>query len=391
MIQNKFFNSIFFFIIITFICFIHKFTLDINSKIELKNNIINIEHYYKICHKEILLNKNSKRYKKSINPLISIISTVYNKGKYIIRFLRSIQNQFLENIEIILIDDFSEDNSVMVLEKLQMKDERIKIIKHNKNKGILISRNEGILISAAKYVIIPDIDDILSNDILNQCLIKAEKTNTDIIIFNTYIGKNEFINHKIKEYENKIIYQPELSSFIFYGIGHLDIIDPVIRNKLIKRNILINSLNCIKNFFINTNMIFYEDTLINFILYKTAKSLYYLKSIGYYYISNPNSITKINIKNKEFINRLLYSFFFFLKFVIDYTKNSRYEKEILNAILDKEMKSILTYYFVNKINHNYNFYLKIITLLLTNKYICLSLKENLKIIQEIIIKVKSFN
>ena len=80
-------------------------------------------------------------------PKISIISPIYNRGKYILRFLRSIQNQYFDNIEIIFVDDFSSDNSVELIKNYQFEDERIILIEHNKNKGTLISRNDGALIS----------------------------------------------------------------------------------------------------------------------------------------------------------------------------------------------------------------------------------------------------
>ena len=75
-------------------------------------------------------------------------------------------------------------------------------------------------------------------------MITIEQINSDMILFNTYIGnKKIFMNFQIKDYSNKMIYQPKLSSFIFYGSGHLEIIDPVVRNKFIKRTLLINSLS----------------------------------------------------------------------------------------------------------------------------------------------------
>ena len=58
-------------------------------------------------------------------PKISIISPIYNREKYILTFLRSIQNQFFDNIEIIFVDDFSSDNSVKSIENYQIEDERI--------------------------------------------------------------------------------------------------------------------------------------------------------------------------------------------------------------------------------------------------------------------------
>ena len=119
-----------------------------------------------------------------------------------------------------------------------------------------------------------------------------------MIRFNTYLGKrNIFMYDKIKYLVNKDIYQPKLSSYMFYHGGNLEITDPMLSNKFIKRNIFIKSINLIDNYFLNQNMIFYEDTLLNYMLYKISKSFYYLKDLGYYYISNPNSTT-IGYKNE---------------------------------------------------------------------------------------------
>ena len=234
------FRSILIFILISFLLiFFNNFQIPNDfSKIKLKKEIIYLEEYYKICNAGILLNKAIK-FKKSQNPKISIISSIYNKQNYILRFLRSIQNQNFEQIEIILIDDFSEDNTVNIIENLQKYDQRIRIIKNRKNKGTLISRNEGIMISKGKYLIIPDGDDILSKNLLNKSFIIAEKYNYDMIRFNTYLGKRKiFLYDKIKYLVNKVIYQPQLSSYIFYYGGNLEITDPMISNKFIKRNIL---------------------------------------------------------------------------------------------------------------------------------------------------------
>jgi cellulose synthase/poly-beta-1,6-N-acetylglucosamine synthase-like glycosyltransferase len=160
-------------------------------KIKLKTEIIKIEEYFKICDDGILLNK--KKFKKTSKPKISIISAVYNKQKFILRFLRSIQNQNYDQFEIILIDDFSEDNTVNIIEKYQKEDKRIILIKHKKNKGTLISRNEGIIISRGKYILIPDADDIISNVILKQRLKKAEENKYDMIRFITYLNNNNFL------------------------------------------------------------------------------------------------------------------------------------------------------------------------------------------------------
>ena len=354
------------------------------SKIGLKKEIMNFEQYYKICDAGILLG-NITKFKNNKKPKISIISSIYNKQNDILRFLRSIQNQNFEQIEIILIDDFSQDNTINIIENLQKEDGRIRLLKNRNNKGTLISRNEGILISKGKYLVIPDGDDILSENLLNKCFLIAEKYNYDMIRFNTYLGNRKiFLYDKIKYLVNKDIYQPQLSSYIFYSAGNLEITDPMISNKFIKRNIFIKSINLIDNCFLNQNMIFYEDTLINYMLYKNSKSFYYLKDLGYYYISNSNSSTIGYKKNEKSVNRLLYSFFLFLKFILLYTKNNKYEKGMANAFLEKEMKVILTSEMFSIINNNFKFYESIINLYLENTFIPLSTKIRLKTIKQTI-------
>ena len=115
--------------------------------------------------------------------------------------MRSIQNQNFKEIEIIIIDDCSEDDTVNIIKSLQKEDKRIKLIKHKENKGSLISRNEGIFFSKGKYLIFPDGDDIISENIINQCLSIAEEKEYDMIRFNTYLGnRNIFMYNKINPF-----------------------------------------------------------------------------------------------------------------------------------------------------------------------------------------------
>ena len=183
----------------------------------------------------------------------------------------------------------------------------------------------------------------------------------------------KFVNHFI----GKTIYQPKLSFFMFYGSNHLEIIDPMITNKFIKRNILISSLNSINKNYLNQNMIFYEDTLINFILCKNSKSLYFIKKLGYFYLSTPNSSTKIHSKADIYINKTLKSIFLFLKFIFENTKNTKYEKNMANNVLKKETNSILSLNIMKKINNDFIFFRNILDLYINNKFINILIKRKL--------------
>jgi cellulose synthase/poly-beta-1,6-N-acetylglucosamine synthase-like glycosyltransferase len=224
-LKGKNIKSIHFFLIILIILITFKnnknYEVGLNKELRSQKKKMKImEKYFKICNNGIVLNKNE--FKKVKEPKISIISPIYNKEKCILRFLRSIQNQFFDDIEIILIDDHSKDNTIKIIENIQKEDERIILIKHNENKGTLISRNEGAIISKSKYLIFADPDDILSNDVLSFSYETIEKNNYDIVRYNIYIGNNKIsLDSIVNEIKSKPIYQPELSLYIFYGTGEL--------------------------------------------------------------------------------------------------------------------------------------------------------------------------
>lgn len=345
-----------------------------------------IEYYLTICNE----NKQKKNiFYKNQQPLISIISPVFNREHYISRFIKSIQNQNFDNIELILVDDNSNDNSIKKIENYEKEDERIVLIKNKKNKGTLISRNLGVLYSKGQYLILPDPDDLICKNILKICYKYAVKYKIDIIRFNAYNGNGRIFFRHLSPPEKKPIYQPILKSYLFYGKGELVIIDYLIHNKLIKRDAFIRALNILNNFYFNLYMIFSEDVLMNYSLYLTAKSFLFLKQIGYLYIKNNKSITR------NLINKLrLKDFFIRLKFIFEYYKNTKYERDISNTIL----KNINNNFFIINSDNIAKFEIDelIIYYKVLNKYLnCIFITDdNKKIIENIIklieIKIKKY-
>lgn len=126
-------------------------------------------------------------------PKFSIIVPIYNTEKYLPKCLDSLVNQTYKNIEIICINDGSTDNSLKILEKYAQKDEHIKII-NQENQGVSIARNVGINNATGDYILFVDADDWIETntcDILNK---NIEKNNSDLIIFNAYIAKQNQCN-----------------------------------------------------------------------------------------------------------------------------------------------------------------------------------------------------
>ena len=289
------------FIIILIISFINLnlSSIIINSYFKFND----IENYLKLCNDNKIINNE----KFVENPKVSIISPVYNREKYILRFIMSIQNQKFKEIEIIFIDDYSKDKSIKKIERYRMKDKRILLIKHKKNKGTFICRNIGVINSRGKYIMLPDPDDILSRNIINYCYNFLEIYNFDMIRFNLYIGNNKiFFYNRIKGLENKPIFQPELSTYLFYGKGTLLQIDFNVSNKFIKREAYIKALNYVNSDYLNIYMTIYEDGLMNYILHRTVKSLYFIEKIGYYYLKKNQSISRANLKTKRSLLKFVF-------------------------------------------------------------------------------------
>jgi len=338
-----------------------------------------IENYLKLCSDESE-NLKSIKIEPSINPKISIISPVYNTGKFVLRLLKSIYYQSFNSFEIILIDDCSEDNSVELIKKYKKYDKRIHLIQNKINKGTFASRNLGTLKSKGDFVMLPDPDDILLENSLKYFYYFSIKYNYEVVRYNVYLRKGiTFFGHITEKLKSKPIYQPELSTYIFYGLGFLMQVDYNIWNKFIKRETLIKCLNRIGEKNTRMFMTGFEDGLLNYIIYREAKSFYFLKKFCYYYIKN-------NIKKKQKYSYLLYLnhikfIFIYLIYVFKYSKNTKHEKDMANDIFrrliyNNKIKNIL---YLNKTD--YNFFSDIINTINGNEFFNINYKKYLAIIK----------
>ena len=113
---------------------------------------IKVDKYINDCINGVLYDKNINKYKINEKPKISVIIPIYNKETFILKILRSIQNQSFKDIEIIFCDDGSNDNSTQIINNYQKEDKRIILMKHDINKGTLITRNDGAKIAFATTV-----------------------------------------------------------------------------------------------------------------------------------------------------------------------------------------------------------------------------------------------
>ena len=118
---------------------------------------------------------------------VSVIIPVYDTAEYLEQCLDSVLNQTLIDIEIIVVDDASPDNSLEILRSYQSKDDRIKIIEKSENQGLPAARNSGVAISAGEYIIHLDSDDFwIDSNMLLELYEIAELEGCDILRFNGF-------------------------------------------------------------------------------------------------------------------------------------------------------------------------------------------------------------
>jgi len=168
------------------------------------------------------------------HPKISIFLPIYNKANFLERSIRSLQIQTLSDIEIIPVNDCSQDNSLEVLKEMAKNDSRIKIINNDKNRGLLYSRAIGILNSKGEYLMNLDPDDeLVAPDNLENLYKIIKKYNVDVISFGLIIKKDGQNQTKLFLCQNykKIQFQPNILE------SNSKKFDYLITNKLIKRDL----------------------------------------------------------------------------------------------------------------------------------------------------------
>lgn len=119
-----------------------------------------------------------------MNPKISVIIPVYNSQKYLKKAIDSIVNQTIgvQYLEIIIVDDGSTDNSLMIIEKYKEQFPDNFIIKKIKNSGSSIARNTGIDVSKGEYISFIDSDDYIDNEMYEKMINVAQRDNSDMVV-----------------------------------------------------------------------------------------------------------------------------------------------------------------------------------------------------------------
>lgn len=207
------------------------------------------------------------------NIKVSIVVPVYRTEKYLKKCIDSIVNQSLKEIEIILINDGSDDNVESII--LGYKDQRIKYIKKN-NTGIGSTRNLGITKSKGEYILFVDSDDYIHKDYAKKSYEKAKDENADIVITNFYKDYDGKIIKEILDIKDNIDLKKDSKYLFKINLGPC--------NKLYKRKL-------IENIKFNENTKYEDAPFVVEALLKANKVSFLNEYLSYYVIHADSQTT----------------------------------------------------------------------------------------------------
>ena len=216
---------------------------------------------------------------------VSVVVPVYNVADYVECCILSVMRQSYQKIECIIVDDASDDDSIVICERLIAGYEgpiEFRIIHHEYNRGLSVARNIGTLAAGGEYIFYLDSDDELTDNCFELFAAAVEKyPGIDIVQGNTASNSGKYMDRYTHQ-----IYVPYLSSNeeirrFWFGRKQFGL---TAWNKLIRREFILSH----KLFF--EKSLLFEDALWNFYLQKYLNTAYFVKEITYHYRNRPGSI-----------------------------------------------------------------------------------------------------
>lgn len=216
--------------------------------------------------------------------MTSVVVPIFNASRYLNRCIESIVNQTIKDIEIILVDDGSKDDSLSICTEWSTKDRRI-IIVEQENSGVSSARNKGIEIAKGKFILLLDSDDWLALNTIEILLREQQKNNADCVVF----GFNQTSGNIWAPCENRLYKSLNAlkNDFIFWL--NTELLSSSV-NKLYKRELI--------NKYYPNDMAFGEDLIFSLDYLEQCNCISFIKDPLYQHeVYNNASLTHtFNIK-----------------------------------------------------------------------------------------------
>ena len=304
-----------------------------------------------------------------MEKMVSVIVPIYNSENSIDKCVSSLINQSYKNLQIILINDGSNDNSLILLQEWEKKDSRIEVYTHS-NKGVSYTRNQGLKYAKGEYIEFVDVDDYIELDTISKFVEAIELFDVDLIV----CGYN-FLSSNFQDCillgEN---FKFQLKDIFFkfkelYDVGFFT----STWNKLYKRSLI--------NYYFDEKSSFGEDFDFNLEYFSKCENIYYLNECLYNYQNyNSDSLSKkYKIDDYAFLLRIRNKIINFTSFK-GYILNNSFDEVFMQTTLSycnnlieyKDIKKLISLIIDNDLNINV-----IINSSYKNRIYCFLLNRNM--------------
>jgi len=275
-------------------------------------------------------------------PLVSVLISCFNVSRFINTGLEDVVNQSYENIEIIVVDDGSTDDTNSLLNEWVSKDARVSVITHHANKGLGAARNTSLDAAKGEYVYFFDVDDRLKSDTIAYCVGEMEARQTDLMIFSF---------EAVESARSDII--DEVKYTETYAKSHREICDIYIDRIMLARH----GNGFVWNKFYRTSFLrdnhirfgshaIQQDAPFNLHALATAQSLYISPYIGYRYFiySSGNNRARFIPERLNIVAEVRDGY-------EDFIHNAGIDDERARKVLNNSFWSGMMKYFIYDLDH----------------------------------------
>lgn len=279
--------------------------------------------------------------------LVSVIVPIYNVEQYLDTCITSIINQSYKQLQIILINDGSQDSSLAICQKYVQRDERIQLI-NKSNSGLSDARNVGITCAKGEYILFVDSDDCIHPDMIEALVVQAGLCDADVVMcgYEKFDEDRQLVN-LVKEINNNAVICYEKSEIVKNISESRDLLYIVVWNKLYNRKLFAEIRFPVGKI--------YEDEFVSFRILYSCKKLAYLRQSLYYYRQRADSImgkgfsvecynriealrsrVEFFIKNKCYEKENIRQYFWeYAVYINQYKRSLFYSKELLDKYLNE--------------------------------------------------------
>lgn len=256
-------------------------------------------------------------------PMVSVIVPVYNAEEFLERCVESILNQEYKELELILVNDGSQDSSGDICRKYEEKDSRVRVFS-KENTGVSDSRNLAISHAAGKYLQFVDSDDWLAPDATRLLVRKAEETGCDLVIADFYrvsgdrvLPKGDIEEESVMSLEEFAAHMMENPADFYYG---------VLWNKLYRREVVEQY-----HLRMDQEIDWCEDFMFNLEYMRHVETICALRTPVYYYLKRKGSLVSQGMNISKIVRMKLMVFEYYNNFYKHILDEEDYEKNRLQV------------------------------------------------------------